>query len=103
MRLALAVCALVLVAPATAHAELPVISYVDENGVFRLYEAESNREVEPPPPVPVADPASFRYGISLSGRYIAFTDAGKKSTCSTARRTPRSRCLTSMPIPEAPA
>lgn len=78
MRLALAVCALVLVAPATAHAELPVISYVDENGVFRLYEAEFNREVEPPPPVPVADPASFRYGISLSGRYIAFTDAGKE-------------------------
>ena len=78
MRLALAVCALVLVAPASALADLPVISYVDENGVFRLYEAEFNREVEPPPPVPVADPASFRYGVSLSGRYIAFTDAGKE-------------------------
>ena len=77
MRLALAVCALVLVAPATALADLPVISYVDENGVFRLYEAEFNREVEPPP-VPVADPATFRYGISLSGRFIVFTDAGKK-------------------------
>ena len=78
MRVALAVCALVLVAPATALADLPVISYVDENGVFRLYEAQFNREVEPPPPVPVADPATFRYGISLSGRYIVFTDAGKK-------------------------
>jgi hypothetical protein len=78
VRVALAVCALVLVAPATALADLPVISYVDENGVFRLYEAQFNREVEPPPPVPVADPATFRYGISLSGRYIVFTDAAKK-------------------------
>lgn len=78
MRLALAVCVGLLLVPATALADLPVISYVDENGVFRLYEAEFNREVAPPPPVPVADPATFRYGISLSGRYIVFTDAAKK-------------------------
>jgi len=78
VRLALAVCVVLLLMPATALADLPVISYVDENGVFRLYDAQSGTEVEPPPPVPVADPATFRYGISLSGRYIAFTDAAKK-------------------------
>jgi hypothetical protein len=78
VRLALAVCVGLLLVPATALADLPVISYVDETGVFRLYEAEFNREVAPPPAVPVADPATFRYGISLSGRYIVFTDAAKK-------------------------
>jgi len=78
VRLALAVCVLLLLMPATALADFPVISYVDENGVFRLYEAEFNREVDPPPPVAVADPATFRYGISLSGRYVVFTDAAKK-------------------------
>jgi hypothetical protein len=78
VRLALALCVLLLLAPAAALADYPVISYVDENGVFRLYEAEFAREVEPPPPVPVANPPTFRYGISLNGRYVVFTDAEKK-------------------------
>ncbi|HEX6653514.1 MAG TPA: hypothetical protein VF072_12275 [Thermoleophilaceae bacterium] len=79
MRLALGLCVLSLLFPAAALADLPVISYVDENGVFRLYEAEFNREVEPPPPVPTFAPASqLRYAISLNGRYIAFNDSGKK-------------------------
>ena len=79
MRLALAVCVVLLLAPATALADFPVISYVDENGVFRLYEAEFSREVAPPPPVPTFSPISeFRYAISVNGRYIAFNDSGKK-------------------------
>jgi hypothetical protein len=36
VRLALAVCSVLLLAPAAAFAREPVISYVDENGVFRL-------------------------------------------------------------------
>ena len=68
MRLALAVCAVLVLAPATAFADLPVISYIDENGVFRLYEAEFSREVTPPPPVPTFSPTNaFRYAISLNG------------------------------------
>ena len=77
MRLALALCALFLVAPAAALARKPVISYVDENGVFRLYDAELGMEVDPPPAVP-ANFLGFRYGISLDGRYVVFNDAGKK-------------------------
>jgi hypothetical protein len=77
VRLALALCALLLVAPATALARKPVISYVDEAGVFRLYDAELGTEVDPPPPVP-ANFLGFRYAISLSGRYIVWGDAGKK-------------------------
>jgi hypothetical protein len=70
--------ALLLAAPVAAAAREPVISYVDENGVFRLYDEQTEAEVEPPPPVPVANAATFRYGMSLDGRYIAFTDADKK-------------------------
>jgi hypothetical protein len=77
VRLALALCVLLLVAPAAALADYPVISYVDENGVFRLYEAEFAREVDPPPPVPANFPG-FRYAISLNGRYVVFTDAQKQ-------------------------
>jgi hypothetical protein len=77
VRLALALCVLLLVAPAAALADHPVISYVDENGVFRLYEAEFARDVDPPPPVPANFPG-FRYGISLNGRYIVLNDAAKK-------------------------
>jgi hypothetical protein len=66
---------LLLAAPAAAAAREPVISYVDENEVFRLYDEQTEAEVEPPPPVPVA--AGFQYGMSLDGRYIAFTDASK--------------------------
>ena len=77
MRLALALCVLLMAAPAVALADYPVISYVDENGVFRLYEAEFARDVDPPPPVP-ANFLGFRYGISLNGRYIVFNDAAKQ-------------------------
>jgi hypothetical protein len=77
VRLALALCALFLVAPAVAVARKPVISYVDENGVFRLYDSELGTEVDPPPAVP-ANFVGFRYGISLNGRYIVWGDAGKK-------------------------
>lgn len=66
--------ALFLLAPATALARMPVISYVDENGVFRLYDAELGTDVSPPPPVP-ASFAGFRYGISLNGRYVVWGDA----------------------------
>jgi hypothetical protein len=77
-RWVLASLALLLAAPAAAAAREPVISYVDENGVFRLFDEQTETEVEPPPPVPVANAATFRYGMSLDGRYIAFTDADKK-------------------------
>jgi hypothetical protein len=52
VRLALAVCSPLLLAPAAAIAREPVISHVDENGVFRLYDEEVEAEVNPPPPVP---------------------------------------------------
>ena len=75
MRLALAVCVLVLTAPAAALAREPVISYVDENGVFRLYDEETESEVNPPPPVPApANFLGFRYGMSMNGRYIVYND-----------------------------
>ena len=77
MRLALGLFALFLLAPATALARMPVISYVDENGVFRLYDAELGAEVSAPPSVP-ANFLGFRYAISLNGRYVAFNDEQKK-------------------------
>ena len=77
-RWVLASLALLLAAPAAAAAREPVISYVDENGVFRLFDEQTEAEVEPPPPVPVANALQFRYGISLDGRYIAYTDGDKK-------------------------
>lgn len=73
VRLALLVCALCLLAPAAALARKPVISYVDADGVFRLYDAETEADVEPPPPVP-ADFFGFTYGMSLNGRYVFFND-----------------------------
>ena len=69
--------ALFLLAPATALARMPVISYVDENGVFRLYDAELGADVDPAPTVP-ASFAGFRHGISVNGRYVVFNDTGKK-------------------------
>jgi hypothetical protein len=77
VRLALVLSALFLLAPAAALARKPVISYVDENGVFRLYDAESAAEIDPPPAVP-ANFLGFRYGISLNGRYIVFNDTAKQ-------------------------
>jgi hypothetical protein len=73
----LLVVGLLLLAPATAAARQPVISYVDGAGTFRLYDEELEAEVEPPPPVP-ANFAGFRYGMSLGGRYVVFNDADKK-------------------------
>jgi hypothetical protein len=73
VRLALAVCVLLLVMPAAAWAREPVISYVDQDGVFRLYDEQLEAEVNPPPPVPANFPG-FRYGMSLNGRYIVFND-----------------------------
>jgi hypothetical protein len=72
VRSLLALCVLLLV-PATASAREPVISYVDENGTFRLYDAEIEAEIDPPPPVP-AGFVGFRHGMSLNGRYIVFND-----------------------------
>lgn len=73
----LVVLGLLLAAPAVASAREPVISYVDQSGVFRLYDAETDAEVEPPPPVPANFPG-FRYAISLDGHYVVFNDAAKK-------------------------
>jgi hypothetical protein len=73
----LVVLGLVLAAPAVASAREPVISYVDQNGVFRLYDAERDAEVEPPPPL-AANFMGFRYGISQDGRYVVFNDPAKK-------------------------
>jgi len=60
--------------PATALARKPVISYVD-GGQLRLYDAELGTDAALP--VPVADAAQFRYGMSLDGRFVAYTDANK--------------------------
>jgi hypothetical protein len=73
VRLALAVCVLLLSAPAVALAREPVISYVDQDGVFRLYDEQTETEVSPPPPVP-SNFSGFKYGMSLNGRYIVFND-----------------------------
>lgn len=62
--------------PATALARKPIISYVEGNQL-RLYDAELAQDLTPPP-VAVANPAQFRYGMSLNGRYVFFTDANKK-------------------------
>jgi hypothetical protein len=75
VRVAFTVCALLLAAPAAALAREPVISYIDENGSFRLYDEESESEVNPPPPVPVFGAApAFQYGMSMNGRYIVYND-----------------------------
>jgi hypothetical protein len=68
---------LVLMTPSVALAREPVISYVDAGGTFRLYDAETDTDVNPPPPVP-ANFAGFRYGMSLNGRFVFFNDAAKK-------------------------
>jgi hypothetical protein len=65
--------ALLLVAPSAALAREPIISYVDETGTFRLYDEETEAEIDPPPAVP-ANFLGFRYGMSLNGRYIVFND-----------------------------
>jgi hypothetical protein len=75
-RLAVLLAGAALMAPAAADAREPVISYIDANGVFRLYDEETEQEL-PPPPVP-ADFIGFRHGMSLDSRYIVFTDEQRK-------------------------
>ena len=65
--------ALLLLAPSAALAREPIISYVDETGTFRLYDEETEAEINPPPAVP-ANFLGFRYGMSFDGRYIVFND-----------------------------
>jgi hypothetical protein len=65
--------ALLLLAPSAALAREPIISYVDETGTFRLYDEETEAEIDPPPAVP-ANFLGFKYGMSLNGRYIVFND-----------------------------
>lgn len=70
-----------LAVSSAAQARKPLISYLDAQGSFQLYDAEAGANVSPAPPVPV--PAEhnvnqFTWGMSLDGRYIVFTDAKKK-------------------------
>jgi len=58
MRWALTLAVLLLV-PSAALAREPVISYVDETGTFRLFDEETEAELNPPPAVP-ADFLGFR-------------------------------------------
>ena len=51
MRWALTLAVLLLV-PSAALAREPVISYVDETGTFRLFDEETEAELNPPPAVP---------------------------------------------------
>jgi hypothetical protein len=73
------VCALALLAAPAASARKPVISYVDAQEAFQLYDAETGQTVSPAPAVPVPKEfAFFRWGTSANGRYIVFNDAEKK-------------------------
>jgi hypothetical protein len=66
---------LLALAPA-AWARKPLISYVDAQETFQLYDAEAGANVSPPPPVPVpgGKAAQFRWGMSPNGRFIVFKD-----------------------------
>jgi hypothetical protein len=76
-RCCLAVCSLLLLAPATAAPRRPVISYIDEHGALRLYDATRKKDIHPPP-VPTFRPIKqFRYGISANGRYVVYNDNAK--------------------------
>lgn len=75
--LAAATAALLLVQPPATSARKPVISYVDGAGRFQLYDLERGRDLKQPP-VPVANAAQFRWGMSLDGRFVVYTDAGRK-------------------------
>jgi hypothetical protein len=66
-------------APA-AMARKPIISYLDAQESFQLYDVEAGANISPAPPVPVPKEgaAQFRWGMSSNGRYILFNDADKK-------------------------
>jgi hypothetical protein len=66
---------LISLSPAAAARE-PVISYIDATSHLRLYDEQLERDLAAPP-VPPTFPG-FKYGMSLNGRYIAYTDAQKK-------------------------
>lgn len=61
-----------------AWARKPIISYLDAQGNFKLYDAETGSNFSPPVPVPPGGANQFRWGMSLGGRYIVFTDANRK-------------------------
>lgn len=61
-----------------AWARKPLISYLDAQGNFKLYDAETGSSLSPPVPVPPGGANQFRWGMSLDGRYIVFTDANMK-------------------------
>ena len=65
--------ALPLLAPSAALAREPIISYVDETGTFRLYDEETEAEINPTARGP-GHFLGFRYGMSFDGRYIVFND-----------------------------
>ncbi len=75
-RIALATTIVALVWSAPASARKPIIAYV-EGGAFKLYDVELGTDVAAPP-IPIANAATFRFGISKNGRYVFFTDAGQK-------------------------
>jgi hypothetical protein len=74
---ALALLALAALAPTAdaAGPRRPVASFVDANGLH-LFDLQKKREIKQPP-VPVANPNTFRYGMSLDGRFVVYTDAKK--------------------------
>jgi hypothetical protein len=63
----------------SASARRPIISYLDAQGTFQLFDAETGSNVSPAPAVPVPEESAFfRWGMSLNGRYIVFRDAENK-------------------------
>jgi hemolysin type calcium-binding protein len=76
---AIAIAGLLVLAPA-ASARKPIISYLDGQEKFQLFDAELGSTLSPAPPVPVpaGGAAQFRWGMSLDARYVVFTDANKK-------------------------
>ncbi len=79
MALSVALGAMLGLAP-PASARKPIISYVDQQAHFQLYDAEAGANVSPPPPVPVPEGKASQLGwaTSANGRYIAFNDAEGK-------------------------
>jgi hypothetical protein len=75
--LLVAVAGLLALSP-SAWARKPIISYLDAQGNFKLYDAETGSNLSPGVPVPPGGANQFRWGMSLDGRYIVFTDANKK-------------------------
>jgi hypothetical protein len=64
----------------TALARKPIISYIDAQETFQLFDVETGANISPPPPVPVPEGkgAQLSWAMSPNGRYVAFNDAGGK-------------------------